>query len=132
MPQFKVAKTDVKSKLTNKARKEDTLYLYKETNKIGRLYYDFDDGTRIEIGALENVYSYIGTSTSDTITTNISNLRKYLASTLSTVDINELQINSFVTSSKSLYNIREINRSAKTVTLRKIYSQQDLTWHDYY
>ena len=103
MPQFKVAKTDDKSKLTNKAYKEDTLYLYKETNKIGRLYYDFDDGTRIEIGALENVYSYIGTSTSDTITTNISNLRKYLSSTLSTVDINELQINSFVTSSKSLY-----------------------------
>ena len=64
---------------------------------------------------------------------SINYLQKYLSNDkLSTVDINEIQINSLVTTEKSLYNIRDIDRTGKKVTLRKIYTQQDLTWNDYY
>lgn len=133
MPQFKIAKSDSKSKIENNAKTEDKLYIYKETNKIGRIFFNFDDNTRIEIGSLDNIYNTTSNLTKDVETLNVSYIKKYNANnTLSTVSIDEVQINSFVTNNKSLYNIRDINRSTKVLTLRKVYSQQDLTWNDYY
>lgn len=133
MPQFKVAKSDDINKIQNNAKTEDKLYIYKETNKIGRIFFNFDENTRIEIGSLDNIYNTTSNLTNDVETLNISAIKKYNANnTLSTVDINEVQINSFVTNNKSLYNIRGINRSTKVLTLRRVYTQQDLTWNDYY
>lgn len=133
MPQFKVAKTDNKTKIENNAKTEDKLYIYKETNKFGRIFFNFDENTRIEIGSLDNIYTTTSNLTKDIETLNINYLKKYNSTdTLSTVNIDEVQINSFVTNNKSLYNIRDINRNTKILTLRKVYTQQDLTWNDYY
>ena len=133
MPQFKVAKTDNKTKIENNAKTEDKLYIYKETNKFGRIFYNFDENTRIEIGSLDNIYTTTSNLTKDIETLNINYLKKYNSTdTLSTVSIDEVQINSFVTNNKSLYNIRDIDRNTKILTLRKVYTQQDLTWNDYY
>ena len=133
MPQFKVAKTDNKTKIENNAKTEDKLYIYKETNKFGRIFYNFDENTRIEIGSLDNIYTTTSNLTKDIETLNINYLKKYNSTdTLSTVNIDEVQINSFVTNNKSLYNIRDIDRNTKILTLRKVYTQQDLTWNDYY
>lgn len=133
MPQFKVAKTDNKTKIENNAKTEDKLYIYKETNKFGRIFFNFDENTRIEIGSLDNIYTTTSNLTKDIETLNINYLKKYNSTdTLSTVNIDEVQINSFVTNNKSLYNIRDIDRNTKILTLRKVYTQQDLTWNDYY
>lgn len=133
MPQFKVAKTDNKTKIENNVKTEDKLYIYKETNKFGRIFFNFDENTRIEIGSLDNIYTTTSNLTKDIETLNINYLKKYNSTdTLSTVNIDEVQINSFVTNNKSLYNIRDINRNTKILTLRKVYTQQDLTWNDYY
>lgn len=133
MPQFKVAKTDNKTKIENNVKTEDKLYIYKETNKFGRIFFNFDENTRIEIGSLDNIYTTTSNLTKDIETLNINYLKKYNSTdTLSTVNIDEVQINSFVTNNKSLYNIRDINRNTKFLTLRKVYTQQDLTWNDYY
>lgn len=133
MPQFKVAKTDNKTKIENNAKTEDKLYIYKETNKFGRIFFNFDENTRIEIGSLDNIYTTTSNLTKDIETLNINYLKKYNSTdTLSTVSIDEVQINSFVTNNKSLYNIRDINRNTKILTLRRVYTQQDLTWNDYY
>lgn len=139
MPQFKVAKTDNINKLNDKQLNEDKLYIYKETNAFGRLFYDFDENTRIEIGSSDNIYHCVDKLNNDVEIIDINKLRKYLASDeLSIVNVDEIQINSLVTNFKSLYNIRDIkkinneNNTKVEITLRKIYTQQDLTWNDYY
>lgn len=133
MPQFKITKTDSRTKLDNNPKTEDKLYILKETNKLGRLFFNYKDGTRIEIGSADNIYKCTQSITNDTASISINYLQKYLSNDkMSTVDINEIQINSLVTTEKSLYNIRDIDRTGKKVTLRKIYTQQDLTWNDYY
>ena len=133
MPQFKVAKTDNITKLTNKAKEEDKLYIYKETNKLGRLYFDFSDGTRIEFGASDNIYNTNQKLTTAVVTINIANITKYNSdNTYSTVTIDDISLNELVSAGQSLYSIRAINRNTKVLTLRRIYSQKDLTWNDYY
>ena len=133
MPQFKITKTDSRTKLDNNPKTEDKLYILKETNTLGRLFFNYKDGTRIEIGSSDNIYKCTQSITNDIVSISINYLQKYLSNDkMSTVDINEIQINSLVTTEKSLYNIRDIDRTGKTVTLRKIYTQQDLTWNDYY
>ena len=139
MPQFKVAKTDNIDKLNNKELQEDKLYIYKETNEIGRLYYDYgiDDKTqkpiRLEIGTLDNIYKCIDDISEDVVTVNINSLRKYSSTEeLSIVSIDEIRLNSLVTTNKSLYNIRNIDRDKNIITVRKIYMQHDLEWNDYY
>ena len=99
MPQFKVAKTDNINKIKNKEIIEDKLYIYKETKTLGRLFYDFKDGTRIEIGSFDNTYQCVDKLTEDVCTIDIRLLRKYLPEdNLSTVNTDELQLNSLVTS----------------------------------
>lgn len=133
MPQFKITKTDSRTKLDNNPKTEDKLYILKETNTLGRLFFNYKDGTRIEIGSSDNIYKCTQSITNDTVSISINYLQKYLSNDkMSTVDINEIQINSLVTTEKSLYNIRDIDRTGKKVTLRRIYTQQDLTWNDYY
>lgn len=133
MPQFKVAKTNDKTKLNNNAITEDKLYIYKETDKFGRLFYDFSNGTRIEIGSLDNVYTTQENLVQDTEILDCKYLLKYSANDkFSTVDINEVQINSFLISDVSIYNIREINRQTGAIVLRKLYTQEPLKWNDYY
>ena len=133
MPRFKVAKSDNKTKIENNEKTEDKLYIYKETNKLGRLFFNYDENTRIEIGALDNVYTTNSDLINDVEILNVNYLKKYGATdTLNNVSIDEVQVNSLVTNNKSLYNIRVIDRSTKNLTLRKIYEQQDLAWNDYY
>lgn len=133
MPQFKIAKTSNISKLNNKEFNEDKLYIYKETDKIGRLFYDFKNGARIEIGSNDNVYKCLKNEINEGEPVSITQLQKYLTTNeLSTVNIDEIQINSLVTTDKSLYNIRDIDRNKQTVILRKIYTQQDLKWNNFY
>lgn len=139
MPQFKVAKTDDITKLNNNEVIEDKLYIYKETNKLGRLFYDYADGTRIEIGALDNIYNCIDKLTEDVEIIDLNKLRKYSSNNeLLMVSTHEVQLNSLVTSDKAIYNIRHIDRQmvgatlTTTLTLRRIYIQHDLKWKDYY
>lgn len=134
MPQFKIAKTDNKSKLMNKNTNEDTLYILKESESIGKLYFDYKNGKRLEIGTSENVYEASGTLTEDIVTIPVRNLKQYNSDeTFTTLsDTNSVQINSLVVNQQSLYNIRNIDRNKNTITLRRIYKQKNLTWEDCY
>ena len=113
MPQFKIAKTNDKQKLDDNFIYTDKLYIYKETNKLGRLFFDYDDNTRIVI--------------------DISKLGRYVETGgMYLVGIDELQINSLVSTTNALYNIRHIDRVNEKITVVRLHIQRDLTWNDYY
>lgn len=137
MPQFKVAKTDDIKILNNKEMVEDKLYIYKETNKMGRLFYDYDDGTRIEIGSFNNTYRCID-NTLDELNdaiyiVNIDKLRKYKTDGgATTVNIDEIQVNSLIITNKALYIIMTVNREIKEITMMRLHMQDNLKWNDYY
>ena len=134
MPQFKVAKTDNIIKLNNNKITEDKLYIYKETNKFGRLFYDFEDGARIEVGSLNNVYDYSREILDlNIVVMKIEYLDKCLPNgSLTFADSEEIKINDLVVNFKSIYSVRDIDRINRTVTLIQIYRQEDLKWNDYY
>ena len=137
MPQFKVAKTDNKDKLNNNSFTEDKLYIYKETNKLGRLFYDFDDNTRIELGHLNEVYEITRELPDNVSYISIISIRKFDNddsgnSVGRSVNIDEIQINSIVTNRKSIYYITGIDKNTGRLYLRKIYTPEKLTWTDYY
>lgn len=138
MPQFKVAKTDDIIKIQNDLSTdnkliEDKLYIYKESNKYGRLFFIFDDNTKIEIGSLENIFTTTLQLTQELEEVSVNDIRKYNSDETQTqVNIDDIQINAFVTNNKALYNVRYIDTENNSLILRRVYAQQDLKWNDHY
>ena len=131
--QFFKSKNDAKVQLLNKVT--DSLYIIKDRGNRARIYYDYDDSTRLEIGSLDNLlYCSNYEVNNDIIITELNNFYKYTETGTKVIlqePFVEVEINKLVAADDGLYVIKKIN-SDNTCNLARIYKQQDLEWNEYF
>lgn len=131
--QFFKSKNDAKVQLLNKVT--DCLYIIKDRGNRARIYYDYDDSTRLEIGSLDNLlYCSNYEVNNDIIIAKLNNFYKYTETGTKVIlqePFVEVEINKLVTTDDGLYVIKKIN-SDNTCNLARIYKQQDLEWNEYF
>ena len=131
--QFFKSKNDAKVQLLNKVT--DCLYIIKDRGNRARIYYDYDDSTRLEIGSLDNLlYCSNYEVNKDIIIAKLNNFYKYTETGTKVIlqePFVEVEINKLVAADDGLYVIKKIN-SDNTCNLARIYKQQDLEWNEYF
>ena len=131
--QFFKSKNDAKVQLLNKVT--DCLYIIKDRGNRARIYYDYDDSTRLEIGSLDNLlYCSNYEVNNDIIIAKLNNFYKYTETGTKVIlqePFVEVEINKLVATDDGLYVIKKIN-SDNTCNLARIYKQQDLEWNEYF
>ena len=131
--QFFKSKNDAKVQLLNKVT--DSLYIIKDRGNRARIYYDYDDSTRLEIGSLDNLlYCSNYEVNNDIIIAELNNFYKYTETGTKVIlqeTFVEVEINKLVAANDGLYVIKKIN-SNDTCNLARIYKQQDLEWNEYF
>ena len=131
--QFFKSKSDAKVQLLNKVT--DCLYIIKDRGNRARIYYDYDDSTRLEIGSLDNLlYCSNYEVNNDIIIAELNNFYKYTETGTKVIlqePFVEVEINKLVAADDGLYVIKKIN-SDNTCNLARIYKQQDLEWNEYF
>ena len=131
--QFFKSKNDAKVQLLNKVT--DCLYIIKDRGNRARIYYDYDDSTRLEIGSLDNLlYCSNYEVNNDIIIAELNNFYKYTETGTKVIlqePFFEIEINKLVAANDGLYVIKKIN-SDNTCNLARIYKQQDLEWNEYF
>ena len=131
--QFFKSKNDAKVQLLNKVT--DCLYIIKDRGNRARIYYDYDDSTRLEIGSLDNLlYCSNYEVNNDIIIAELNNFYKYTETGTKVIlqePFVEVEINKLVAMDDGLYVIKKIN-SDNTCNLARIYKQQDLEWNEYF
>lgn len=131
--QFFKSKNDAKVQLLNKVT--DCLYIIKDRGNRARIYYDYDDSTRLEIGSLDNLlYCSNYEVNNDIIIAELNNFYKYTETGTKVIlqePFFEIEINKLVAANDGLYVIKKIN-SNNTCNLARIYKQQDLEWNEYF
>ena len=131
--QFFKSKNDAKVQLLNKVT--DCLYIIKDRGNRARIYYDYDDSTRLEIGSLDNLlYCSNYEVNNDIIIAKLNNFYKYTETGTKVIlqePFVEVEINKLVATDDGLYVIKKIN-SENTCNLARIYKQQDLEWNEYF
>ena len=131
--QFFKSKNDAKVQLLNKVT--DCLYIIKDRGNRARIYYDYDDSTRLEIGSLDNLlYCSNYEVNNDIIIAKLNNFYKYTETGTKVIlqePFVEVEINKLVAMDDGLYVIKKIN-SDNTCNLARIYKQQDLEWNEYF
>ena len=131
--QFFKSKNDAKVQLLNKVT--DSLYIIKDRGNRARIYYDYDDSTRLEIGSLDNLlYCSNYEVNNDIIITELNNFYKYTETGTKVIlqePFVEVEINKLTATDDGLYVIKKIN-SDNTCNLARIYKQQDLEWNEYF
>ena len=131
--QFFKSKNDAKVQLLNKVT--DCLYIIKDRGNRARIYYDYDESTRLEIGSLDNLlYCSNYEVNNDIIIAELNNFYKYTETGTKVIlqePFFEIEINKLVAANDGLYVIKKIN-SNNTCNLARIYKQQDLEWNEYF
>ena len=131
--QFFKSKNDAKVQLLNKVT--DCLYIIKDRGNRARIYYDYDDSTRLEIGSLDNLlYCSNYEVNNDIIIAELNNFYKYTETGTKVIlqePFVEFEIHKLVAADDGLYVIKKIN-SDNTCNLARIYKQQDLEWNEYF
>lgn len=131
--QFFKSKNDAKVQLLNKVT--DSLYIIKDRGNRARIYYDYDESTRLEIGSLDNLlYCSNYEVNNDIIIAELNNFYKYTETGTKVIlqePFFEIEINKLVAANDGLYVIKKIN-SNNTCNLARIYKQQDLEWNEYF
>ena len=131
--QFFKSKNDAKVQLLNKVT--DCLYIIKDRGNRARIYYDYDESTRLEIGSLDNLlYCSNYEVNNDIIIAELNNFYKYTETGTKVIlqePFVEVEINKLVATDDGLYVIKKIN-SDNTCNLARIYKQQDLEWNEYF
>ena len=131
--QFFKSKNDAKVQLLNKVT--DSLYIIKDRGNRARIYYDYDESTRLEIGSLDNLlYCSNYEVNNDIIIAELNNFYKYTETGTKVIlqePFVEVEINKLVAANDGLYVIKKIN-SNNTCNLARIYKQQDLEWNEYF
>ena len=131
--QFFKSKNDAKVQLLNKVT--DCLYIIKDRGNRARIYYDYDDSTRLEIGSLDNLlYCSNYEVNNDIIIAELNNFYKYTETGTKVIlqeRFVEVERNKLVATDDGLYVIKKIN-SDNTCNLARIYKQQDLEWNEYF
>ena len=126
MSSFKINKTeqnvlDVLNKIENRL-------IVKKENNVARLFFDYDEDTRLEIKSINTTYhSNVSLNTSfDTITINKNSLSVYG----NIEDINNVNLGLLVSDGSNIGIISGIENDNVTVTM--IYKPQTITWNEYY
>ena len=131
--QFFKSKNDAKVQLLNKVT--DCLYIIKDRGNRARIYYDYDDSTRLEIGSLDNLlYCSNYEVNNDIIIAKLNNFYKYTETGTKVIlqePFVEVEINKLTATDDGLYVIKKIN-SDNTCNLARIYKQQNLEWNEYF
>ena len=131
--QFFKSKNDAKVQLLNKVT--DCLYIIKDRGNRARIYYDYDDSTRLEIGSLDNLlYCSNYEVNNDIIIAKLNNFYKYTETGTKVIlqePFVEVEIHKLTATDAGLYVIKKIN-SDNTCNLARIYKQQDLEWNEYF
>lgn len=131
--QFFKSKNDAKVQLLNKVT--DSLYIIKDRGNRARIYYDYDESTRLEIGSLDNLlYCSNYEVNNDIIIAELNNFYKYTETGTKVIlqePFVEVEINKLTATDDGLYVIKKIN-SDNTCNLARIYKQQDLEWNEYF
>ena len=131
--QFFKSKNDAKVQLLNKVT--DCLYIIKDRGNRARIYYDYDDSTRLEIGSLDNLlYCSNYEVNNDIIIAKLNNFYKYTETGTKVIlqePFVEVEINKLIATDDGLYVIKKIN-SDNTCNLARIYKQQNLEWNEYF
>lgn len=142
MPQFKVAKTKLIGNLPNEYS-EDTLYLVKNKENYGELYYDYDSETRIKLSDSNQIYECNDNITlNNGIATLFTNQIKLLniklengrlikeSISLNQIDSNKCNIfiGQFVLAPNGIFMIKNITNS--TITVIEFYLEKPLEWTD--
>ena len=136
MPQFRVAKTKNINTLKNKSSVEDKLYILKVNDTVGKIYYDYDNDTRLEFEPSTDIY-YCKLNLTDSVATiDIKNIKSIRIDesgvTYENINLDKLQSNLFILTDDSIYNIRTVDLTKNQVIAIKVYSPQPLVWNDYY
>lgn len=138
---FYKSKRDIDSSSSSSVEKvEDRLYIIKDGNKKGKIYYDYDGNTRIEIGSNDNILYYEnGSMNDDTIIAQKSDfyiLNENGSKSRITTPYDKLEVNKIVGTPFSIYVIKEIGPlnglTDEQVRLVKLYEPQKLKWNDYF
>lgn len=126
MSSFKINKTeqnvlDVLNKIENRL-------IVKKENNVARLFFDYDEDTRLEIKSINTTYhSNVSLNTSsDTVTINKNSLSVYG----NIEDINNINLGLLVSDGSNIGIISGIENDNVTVTM--IYKPQTITWNEYY
>lgn len=134
MPQIKFAKTENIENLKDKEKVEDKLYIIKQTNNRGKIYYDFDNETRIEIESDTYVYltDYALPSETTSISTNI--IHRFINNEKQDVTAKDIKINELIMdyTSSNIYTIIDIDLDNNVLQIKKLFTQHPLKWNDYY
>lgn len=105
MPQFKISKTKLVNKLPTNLE-EDTLYIVKNKNNFGELYYDYDINNRIKLSDSNQLYKYNGNINGNLIITiNDSSNLKLIEFTINGNDVREtpISINAGTVNTNNMY-----------------------------
>ena len=143
---FFKSKRDINLSTSDKkpiAKIADSLYIIKDRGDRARIYYDYDNNTRLEIGSLDNVlYCEIDNKENNNILlVNSSDLYKFTLNgikTKLTSPYSEIELNKIVTTPNELYIIKQIipnNDSSilnNELLLIKIYEPKKLQWNEYF
>lgn len=117
----------------------DSLYIIKDSNNRGRIYYDYDKDTRIEIGSTDNVL-YYNDITNNTVVialkSNFNILKSNGYKQLISSPFNELEVNKIVATPSSIYIIKQVgpigDLTNNQVRMVKLYEPKKLEWNEYF
>ena len=135
MPKIKVAKTPLNITDVKLAQlQEDRLIIKKDSDTFGRIYFDYNDETRIEIRSLNVAYRSDLTLNHDESDLHINNLHEYGSDENSIVNFDNIFIGSLVVDaiSENIGIIVYKDNDRKKVKVKTMYSKTYLTWNDYF
>lgn len=117
----------------------DRLYIIKDSNNRGRIYYDYDKDTRIEIGSSDNVLYYNNTTNNTVVIalkSNFNILKSNGYKQQISSPFNELEVNKIVATSSSIYIIKQVgpidDLTNNQVRMVKLYEPKKIAWNDYF
>lgn len=139
MPEISFYKSKKDNSIKVYKKNEDNLYIVKDSNNRGRIYFDYDNNTRIEIGSTDNILCYKDETTNldnSIITIQVNKFNcfyKYnengeLIKLVS--PYSEIEINKVVSTNKGLFLINKLNDTE--LTMSKIYEPEKIKWNDYF
>lgn len=129
MPEFKVAKANQQTTLNETPLREDKLYIVKDNELYGKIFYDFDKETRLEISPTNINYKIAILSSDETINLSVNDLINLKNNALAT-DIRTVFLGDLVIAPKGIYYISNIE--SNNIELTRLYTQEYILWNDYY
>ena len=133
MPSIKFAKTDKEIPEIPKPYIEDKLIVKYDSENKGRIFYEWDEDTILEIGSLQSTYyskAPMVPTSGNTINIAKSNIVNLTANPSSETASTNIIMNSLVYDGTNIGII--IGEDTSNVTIFVIYKPTPLQWNDYF